>query len=111
MTGGPLARAQNRALSVSIDPGDGGTESACRYEPKQASAAGFRGAWTRCGRAEPAIDVVIWVTERGHGFEAELADYPALREAGLTPWEAVHRVVVGHRALLARRWSAGAVRS
>jgi hypothetical protein len=57
------------------------------------------------------FDVVIRVTDRGQRFEAELADYPALREAGATPWEAVHRVVAGHRALLERRWSAGAVRS
>ena len=55
--------------------------------------------------------MVIRVTERGRCFEAELVDYPALREAGATPWEAVHRVVAGHRALLERRWSAGAVRS
>jgi hypothetical protein len=57
------------------------------------------------------LEVVIRVTDRGHHFEAELADFPALREVGATPWEAVHRVVAGHRGLLERRWSVGAVRS
>jgi hypothetical protein len=39
-------------------------------------------------------------------YQAEVADYPAVREAGMTPWEAVHRLVSNHRGLLERRWSA-----
>ncbi len=38
-------------------------------------------------------------------YEAELPDYPAVRELGMTPWEAVHRLVASHRAVLERRWS------
>jgi hypothetical protein len=38
-------------------------------------------------------------------FEAEPADYVALREPGDSPWEAVHRLVSSHRGLLERRWS------
>jgi hypothetical protein len=50
--------------------------------------------WTRV-----AIDL-----RRGDaGFEASLADYP-LVESGRTAWEAVNRLVGGHRALLERRW-------
>jgi hypothetical protein len=38
-------------------------------------------------------------------YEAELEGYPAVRELGVTPWEAVHRLVSMHRGLLERRWS------
>jgi hypothetical protein len=92
-------------------PAYDGFSSRCPDEPRQASDGGFSSAWTRCGHADGVFEVVIRVTDRGHGFEAELADYPVLREAGATPWEAVHRVVADHRALLERRWSAGALRS
>ena len=36
--------------------------------------------------------------------EVELESYPALRESGRTTWEALNRLVGGHRALLERRW-------
>src|SRR4051794_1630897 len=64
-------------------------------------------------------DVVIRVRDRGpepswHAdrrlfgpwcrFEAELASYPVVRELGMTPWEAVHRLVSNHREVLERRW-------
>jgi hypothetical protein len=56
------------------------------------------------------LNVSIEVRDRGPAFadrfEAELADFPALREVGRSPWEAVHRLVAGHRGLLERRWSA-----
>jgi hypothetical protein len=39
-------------------------------------------------------------------YEAELADYVALREPGSSAWEAVQRLVSNHRGLLERRWSA-----
>jgi hypothetical protein len=38
-------------------------------------------------------------------YEAELEGYAAVRELGVTPWEAVHRLVSMHRGLLERRWS------
>jgi hypothetical protein len=53
--------------------------------------------------------VVIRVRNAGDQFEAELVDYPALREVGATPWVAVHRLVAGHRELLERRWSGEAI--
>ena len=51
-----------------------------------------------------------WHVDRGlygpwRRYEAEVAEYPAVREAGMTPWEAVHRLVSNHRAVLERRWS------
>jgi hypothetical protein len=56
-----------------------------------------------------ALSVSIEVRDRGPAFEdryaAALADFPALREVGRSPWEAVHRLVREHRALLERRWS------
>ena len=56
------------------------------------------------------VEVVIRVRDRGGAsdgarYEAELVDYPVLRELGATPWEAVRRLVAGHRTLLERRWS------
>jgi hypothetical protein len=54
------------------------------------------------------MDVLIRLSDRGEGewrFEASLQDYPLLRELGRTPWEAVNRLVGGHRALLERRWA------
>jgi hypothetical protein len=39
-------------------------------------------------------------------YEAEPADYAAVRELGSSPWDAVHRLVSNHRGLLERRWSA-----
>jgi hypothetical protein len=62
---------------------------------------------------EPS-DVVIRIRDLGlmaagdgacERFEAELADYPVVREYGATPWEAAYRLVAMHRALLERRWS------
>jgi hypothetical protein len=56
-----------------------------------------------------AASVSVEVRDRGPAFEdrfvAELADFPALREVGRSPWEAVHRLVGEHRSLLERRWS------
>src|SRR4051794_41805725 len=40
-------------------------------------------------------------------FEAVFADYPVLVERRRTPWEAVNRLVAGHRALLERRGVGG----
>jgi hypothetical protein len=40
-----------------------------------------------------------------HRYAAEVESFPALREVGRSPWEAVSRLVGGHRALLERRWS------
>ena len=37
-------------------------------------------------------------------YEAELVDYPVLREGGMTPWEAVNRLFGAHRVLLEPRW-------
>ena len=37
-------------------------------------------------------------------YEAELVDYPVLRELGTTPWEAAWRLLANHRGLLERRW-------
>ena len=39
-------------------------------------------------------------------YEAELVSFAALREVGMSPWEAVNRLVGAHRTLLERRWSA-----
>jgi hypothetical protein len=39
-------------------------------------------------------------------YEAELVSCPVARDFGQTPWEAVHRLVSNHRAVLERRWSA-----
>ena len=55
----------------------------------------------------PELLITIRVRELGPAdrrFEAALADYP-LVESGRTPWEAVNRLVAGHRALLERRWT------
>jgi hypothetical protein len=41
-------------------------------------------------------------------YKAEVSGYAAARELGSSPWEAVHRLVSNHRALLERRWSAEA---
>jgi len=38
-------------------------------------------------------------------FESELEDYAAVRESGMSSWEAVYRLVANHRPLLERRWS------
>jgi hypothetical protein len=43
----------------------------------------------------------------GERYQAELAGYAAVQEAGASPWEAVRRLVVDHRPLLERRWAAG----
>jgi hypothetical protein len=71
--------------------------------------------------ARVAVDLAVRVYDRGPEpewhkdrrsfgpwwpYEAELVDYPAVREPGMTPWEAVHRLVSVHRVLLERRWSA-----
>jgi hypothetical protein len=40
-------------------------------------------------------------------YEAELVGYSVVRELGLTPWEAVHRLVSNHRPVLERRWGSG----
>ena len=55
------------------------------------------------------LTVSVVINDRGaefaaDRFEASLADYPLVRELGRTPWEAVNRLVGGHRALLERRW-------
>jgi hypothetical protein len=73
-----------------------------------------------------ATDVVIRVRDRGlepewHTdrrlcgpwcrYEAELVSFPVVRELGMSPWEAVHRLIANHRAVLERRWSGqGALR-
>jgi hypothetical protein len=56
------------------------------------------------------LSVSLVVRDRGTDlgadrFEAALEDFPLLRELGRTPWEAVNRLVGGHRALLERRWA------
>ena len=38
-------------------------------------------------------------------YEAVLPSYPVVSERGVTPWEAVFRLVAMHRAVLERRWS------
>jgi hypothetical protein len=38
-------------------------------------------------------------------YAAEVESLPAVREVGLTPWEAVSRLISLHRGLLERRWS------
>lgn len=84
--------------------------------------AGGRGAVVpMAARAVVAAELVVRIVDRGpepdwhkdrslYGpwdrFEAELADYPPVNERGGSPWEAVHRLVANHRALLERRWSA-----
>ena len=50
------------------------------------------------------LRVGLIVRDVGDGFEAELEDFPLLRETGRTAWEAVNRLVGAHRALLERRW-------
>lgn len=52
------------------------------------------------------LRVAVIVREHEGRFEAELEDYPLLRESGRSAWEAVNRLVGAHRALLERRWSA-----
>lgn len=37
--------------------------------------------------------------------QAQLTGYPALRELGMTPYEATRRLAANHRGLLGRRWS------
>ena len=57
--------------------------------------------------------VVVAVYDRGPSaapeerYEAELAGYAAVREAGASPWEAVRALVGQHRTLLERRWAPG----
>lgn len=50
-----------------------------------------------------------WHRDGGFGpwwrFEAEIPDYPVVNELGMSPWEAVHRLVSNHRTVLERRWS------
>jgi hypothetical protein len=41
-------------------------------------------------------------------FEAEVPDYQVVNECGMSPWEAVHRLVANHRTVLERRWSQAA---
>ena len=73
-----------------------------------------------CGAERaPVVTVTVVVYDRGpepawhedrelYGpwlrYEAEPADYPAVRELGSSPWEAVHRLVSNHRGLLELRW-------
>jgi hypothetical protein len=38
-------------------------------------------------------------------FEAEISNYAVVNERGASPWEAVHRLVANHRAVLERRWA------
>ena len=38
-------------------------------------------------------------------FEAEVVGYEAVRGLGMSPWDAVRRVIANHRTLLERRWS------
>jgi hypothetical protein len=40
-------------------------------------------------------------------FEAEVVGFAIVREAGISPWDAVSRLVANHRPLLERRWSSG----
>jgi hypothetical protein len=60
-------------------------------------------------RREPVLSVSLEVPDLGPEaacrYEAELTDFPALREAGRTPWEAINRLLASHRGLLERRWS------
>ena len=57
--------------------------------------------------------VVVAVYDRGPSaapderYEAELAGYPAVREAGTSPWKAVRALVGEHRTLLERSWAPG----
>jgi hypothetical protein len=51
----------------------------------------------RCGRQGPV--------ESWRRFEADLPSYPVIAERGMTPWEAVFRLVAMHRAVLERRWA------
>jgi hypothetical protein len=44
-------------------------------------------------------------------YEAELAGYAAVREAGASPWEAVRALVGQHRTLLEHRWAPGGPRT
>jgi hypothetical protein len=74
----------------------------------------FEAADRSRGRSgEPMAMFAVAVYDRGASvtagerFEAELSDYPLVREAGGSPWEAVCRLVLEHPALLERRWSAG----
>jgi hypothetical protein len=70
---------------------------------------------------DPFCEVVIRVRDHGPApvrcgggglveswrrFEADLPCYPVVSERGVTPWEAVFRLVAMHRAVLERRWSA-----
>jgi hypothetical protein len=56
--------------------------------------------------AEPAWREGGGRYRRWQRYEAELEGFAAVRELGVTPWEAVHRLVLLHRGLLERRWSA-----
>ena len=53
-----------------------------------------------------AARITFVVYERTSGeFDVELESYPVLRESGQTTWEALNRLVGGHRALLERKWA------
>jgi hypothetical protein len=58
-------------------------------------------------RREPVLSVSVEVRDLGpeaaSRYEAELTDFPALRELGRTPQEAINRLVAAHRGLLERR--------
>jgi hypothetical protein len=60
-------------------------------------------------RRERVLSVTVEVRDLGpetaFRYEAELEDFPVLREVGRTPWEAINRLVGSHRGLLERRWS------
>jgi hypothetical protein len=82
---------------------------------------GAEGGSTACGAERvPVVTVTLVVYDRGpepawhedrrlYGpwlrYQAEPADYPAACELGGSPWEAVHRLIAGHRGVLERRWS------
>jgi hypothetical protein len=63
--------------------------------------------------AEPMAMFAVAVYDHGPSaapderYEAQVASYPVVREAGASPWEAVRRLVIEHRVLLERHWSTG----
>ena len=99
MTGDPAASV--RIAQPDEKPAQRGIPEAQLRIADGAESGDFGGAWTRFGRD---FQVVIDLRWCGSEFVAALSDYPLLTESGRTPWEAVHRLIAGHRGLLERRW-------
>ena len=76
---------------------------------------GLFGPTDRAIESDPELVTMVAVAvydrgpsvDRAERYEAELAGYGAVREAGASPWASVCALVGEHRTLLERRWAPG----